>query len=170
MSSFDAVIGYGTDEFTVNSNDMNDFSAFNYLDSSTHNREARMMNKINQYMPCAEHKRDNYCEDKDMYSEKGVNSQKNRQYKRENIEKFYYANKEIKDKCEGFSDRDYEIKMLEQKNDTLVFFVFVLAIVVIVQMFKTKNPEYIVVHKPNEANISLADSVSGVSEVSKSDD
>ena len=176
MSSLDALLGYGTDEFSVNSDDLNDFanaSNPNYANNINiiKDRELRMMHKVNQSMPLCEYNRHqpniDYChKHPDMYSLKGVYDQQKRQNRRENIENHYFSGREIrvqgdckshqapvqhkqtkKKKKEAFhSEPNYtqlEIMELEQKNDMLVFFIFILSIVVIVQFLKRQTPKYV---------------------------
>ncbi len=120
MSSYDALVGYGTDEFYVNSDDLDSFASEytpDYLRgpsvSKIRDRELRMMNKVNQYMPTCDYNKHqtniDYCQKQpDMYSLKGVYDQQKRQSRRENIEKHYFSGREIRVK--GDCDQASPIK------------------------------------------------------------
>ena len=179
MSSYDALVGYGTDEFHVSSDDLDGFAGdftTDYLRetsvSKIRDRELRMMNKVNQYMPTHDYNKHqnniDYCRNyPDMYSSKGVYDQQKRQSRRENIEQHYFSGREIRERAdpqhhkppqqhkpprrtnddskkEGFNTGYHqEIMELQQKNDMLVFFIFILAIVVIIQFSKRQTPKYV---------------------------
>jgi hypothetical protein len=161
---------YGYDQIHVGVEDIQAYAGpfdVNRPDGVTalKNRETRLFKKIKNYAPSCERKREMAHEDPDFFTRDGMYETHRRQQIRDNIERYRFGDKELRDKAdckckcnkesmsssnssnnssndssnEQLNDIRHEIMEIEKKNNMLVLFVFFLAVVVLVQYSKLHN-------------------------------